>query len=181
MSKPLASYIAKVFKPDTDSRPVNRGREVVKVLQNDRTVAEFVRDASHYKAIGETDIYLFRDVSTLPWEFVTHVEEGGTHRLGIPTSVRFTALHPCGLTFSWTADIEPLDANGSSSYHIDVDGIQRILAKIPSSAAEKFSAYLAKCADAVEKRAAEFQSQANERYGAAEALRKSSRIPATGG
>jgi hypothetical protein len=90
--------------------------------------------------------------------------------------VRFSGKHPCGLTFSWTFDIEPRSANGSGRYHVDAESIQRVLAKIKEPARQQFCDYLIDCAATIEKRADEYQKEASAQYGQASALRAATRV-----
>lgn len=136
---------------------------------------EYVKQADHYQAIGETRIHLYGDAEK-PWQYATGCEPGGSHRLDISTSVRFTAAKN-GLEFSWSYDIEPSSANGKGDYHIDIEGIQRVLAKLPMKTATDFVNYLKSCADAVEKRADEYQESAKRQYGTASALRNATVAP----
>lgn len=142
------------------------------MLRNDEMdFQEYVKLAQHFQAIGDTELYLSGD-GEKPWKYVTGVEPGGSHRLDIATSVSFKAAHPCGLEFRWSFNIEPHSANGRSGYYIDIDAIQRVLAKLPMEPATKFVTYLKSCADAVEKKADEYQDEAKRQYGTAHALRR---------
>ena len=137
---------------------------------SEKSWEDHVKLAAHYKAIGGTDIYLYNDAEP-PWKHATFCEAGASHRLDIATSVSFKA-EISGLKFSWSFDIEPRSANGSGTYHIDVDGIMKVMAKLPEKTRGQFAAYLASCADAVEKKGAEYQEVARKQYGDAAALRK---------
>jgi hypothetical protein len=138
---------------------------------DDKPWKDYVKQAEHYRAIGETKIYLGGD-GEKPWQYAISCEPGGTHRIDIATDVRFTAEH-AGLVFSWSFNIEPHSANGKGGYHIDVEAIQRVLAKLPMDVATNFVTYLKSCADAVEKKADEYQAEAQRQYGTAVALRNS--------
>ena len=143
----------------------------------EKDYSEYVKVAAHYQAIGQTSIYLSGDKEK-PWQYAISCEPGGSHRLEISTDVRFKALHE-GLEFSWCFDIEPRSANGSGSYHIDIEGIHRVLAKLPMDVANQFVAYLKSCAEAVEKQADEYQEAAKRQYGDAAALRNATVAPLT--
>lgn len=124
-----------------------REEDYCRVLQN----------ASHYRALGISEVYLDSSSSAFPWQYVTSVEEGGSHRLDINTSVWFRAKEPTsGITFRWTFDIEPYSANGSGSYHIDVGSCKRVLALLPPEGRVLFREYLAKCAAAVKSKGDEW-------------------------
>ena len=89
---------------------------------NRKPLREIIKNAQHYLAVGQTEIYLDSDQGEYPWEFCTHCKPGGSHRLEIATDVWFYADHPCGLSFLWNFDIEPRSANGKGHYEIDADG-----------------------------------------------------------
>lgn len=112
---------------------------------------QMVKLAEHYKAIGQTRCWLSRaDAdSKLPWDYVVSVEPGSSHRLDIATSVSITAVHPCGLEFSWSMDIEESDANGRGHYKVDVGKLERVLEWLREKPREQFRAYLAECSIAL--------------------------------
>jgi hypothetical protein len=123
--------------------------------------SQVLQNAAHYKALGMNDIYLDDTSGALPWEHTVSVEEGGSHRLDISTNVWFRAKEPnTGLTFRWSFDIEPYSANGSGSYHIDVDSCKRVLALLPSDVRVSFREYLLNCAGKVKARADEYHQLA---------------------
>lgn len=114
------------------------------------TWKEIVDKADLYKQLGQTKHYLYRQpLSSYPWQFVTDCEGGSSHRLEISTDVRFTALHPSGLEFSWSVEIESAEANGHGYYCILVDTIISVFALLNDPAKRKFKKYLAGCALAV--------------------------------
>lgn len=118
-----------------------------------------LKKADAYKAIGQTRIYLY-DGSVFPWEHVTKVEPGGSHRIDISTSVRLTA-HIGGLEFSWSFDIEDRDANGKGHYEINVGKCREILGKIPDAARAQLREYFAECAGKVQEKGQEWQKIAD--------------------
>jgi len=109
-----------------------------KVLQN----------AEHYRALGVAEVYIHDAEGALPWQHVSRCEPGGTHRMEIATSVWFYADDPAcpGITFRWTFDIEPSEANGRGDYRIDAEACRRIIRRLSGEARAKFRAYLADCA-----------------------------------
>lgn len=131
--------------------------------------SEVMRNAEHYKAIGQTNIFLDRD-SDLPWDAVTSLRAGGSRRLGISTDVDFEA-EVDGLTFRWTIDIEEASANGKSHYQIAVERIGKVMEKLPESVRGQFRLYLLDAAHKVEERGDEFQGLAQRQYGDAHVLR----------
>lgn len=133
--------------------------------------------AEHYKAIGQTEIYLSRydGCEEYPWEFVTKCEGGSSHRLDISTDINFYAKVPSGLMFRWFHDIEPRSANGSGSYHIDTLGIKAIFPLIPRVALASLKEYLADCATKVRARADEQNEYIMKQYGMAAELEALSR------
>jgi len=101
--------------------------------------ARAIKLAKHYKAIGQTDIYLERDDEEKPWSFVTTSNPGGSIRMGSQISCEFRAQHePSGLTFRWYVDLEPRAADGSGELQIDVDALRGILRKLPEKPARQF-------------------------------------------
>lgn len=144
---------------------------------DDKPYQDYVKQAEHHIAIGNTKIHLFGDRDEKPWEIATHCEPGSSHRLDISTSVQFTGKHLCGLTFTWSTDIEPRSASGSGSYQLDLEGIQRVLAKLTNQECrQQFVAYLLDCAVKIEKNADSYQQEATEKYGQASVLRSAARF-----
>jgi hypothetical protein len=139
----------------------------------DGSYKETIGLAKHYKAIGQTKIYISSDSAEKPWHLVTGCEPGGSHRLDINTSVRFTAVDPdTGLEFNWSFDIEPHEANGTGSYQIDAKACMDVLAKLPKIAAKQFKAYLAECATKVAERGDEYFKLYRRQHADADTLRK---------
>jgi hypothetical protein len=136
---------------------------------HDKDWREVVEQAEHYLAIGEPQVYL-HGCTDYPWEYVTRLEPGGSHRLDMDTSVWFTAEHPSGLSLRWTFDMEPRSANGSGSYHIDTDGVRAVLRALPTEARGLFRAYLRTCADKVQAKATEWRQIAERQATDAQTL-----------
>lgn len=124
---------------------------------HDITYAQAVENSDALKKLGQTNIYLGHEDS-VPWEFVTKVEPGGSHRLEIATSVWFTAEHPTGLTFSWSTDVEEREANGRGYYMMMPDKCRHIMDRLPTMARQQFRAYLSDCATKVLAKAAEWRA-----------------------
>ena len=144
---------------------------------NDITVTKALANVDALKAIGQTRIFLYRSDETAGlWPHVVSVRPGGSHRLDVPTSVRFTADHPSGLRFEWIFDIEPSSANGTDSYQIDVPGCRGVIAKLPAHARRLFRDYLAECAVKVAARGDEFQDAADRQHRDASSLRNLAEI-----
>lgn len=120
---------------------------------------DFVSLAEHHKAVGWTDIHLWKEqpLEDFPWQYVISMEAGGGHRLDIRTSTYFTAKHPCGLTFSWSYEIEPRTANGSNAYQIDVVGCRIVLRLLSPAMRSIFRAYLWECSRKVATKAREWR------------------------
>lgn len=144
---------------------------------NNTTWTQALETVEHRLALGMTDVYLGSDAATydsLDWSKCVGMDTGGSHRLDISTSVQFQ-FEDKGLKGRWYFEIEPRSANGSSHYHIDVAGIQRILAVLPAYPLSQFKKYLNDCATAVEKRADEYQEIATKEYGMAGMLRSAAK------
>lgn len=125
---------------------------------------EYVKLADHYKAIGQTKIYLMRD-DDHPWEFAIACEPGGTFRLSTPVTISFTANHvTSGLEFHWSLDLEQKDASGSGEFHIDTPHIVKALARLPKIVADQFREQLRITAIAVRQQADEWRNAADRQY-----------------
>ena len=135
------------------------------------TFEEHLLALKHYKALKYDTVHLDRDAPDLPWDRVTKVSTGGTHRLDMETTLRFEYAHPDGVTFSWWTDVELRGANGTGSYQIEVARLAHILAVLPSHSAEQLREYLATSAEAVQAKGDEYMTIAQRQYGDAEALR----------
>jgi hypothetical protein len=104
------------------------------MLNSNNNWREIVTQAEHYKAIGKTYIHLMvRDtgIDALPWGYVTQVKAGSVHRIGLPVDVQFEAVHPCGLTFGWSIDIETPHSGGETHYNFDTVVISGITQRLP--------------------------------------------------
>ena len=139
-------------------------------MMNDMTYKEAIKNAKHLKAIGQTKVYL-RDDHDFPWEHVTSVEPGGSHRLDMATSVWFQAKDPAtGLVFQLSFDIEPYTANGKGHYEIDAHACRNVMSKLHGEARKLFSDYLAGCAAKVEAKAKEWNEITRKQFKDAEIL-----------
>jgi len=139
-----------------------------------KTWQEHVRLAPHYLEIGQTEVYLERE-DMAPWELVTGVDTGGTHRLDICVSVVFRAKHPCGLTFRWYFDLEDRSANGSSLYSMRVKDIEALFDRLPVRARQSFKNILSDTAAAVALKAREWRQYADNQKAQADALARLAR------
>lgn len=136
-----------------------------------KTFSEIQSKAEHYKALGQTEIYLDGKCPDFPWHLVTRCEPGGSHRLEIHTDVWFYAHDPeSGLDFRWSFDIEPRSANGVGTYQIDSAGCREVFAKLPPAALVSFRKYLSDCSVAVAKRAREYHDAASKQFADARTL-----------
>lgn len=143
---------------------------------NEKSWRERVKLAKEYLKLGQDDHYLDRDHSDHPWEFVTHCEPWGSHRMEIETSVRFEAVHSTGLKFHWVFDIEPHEASGKGYYMIDVEGCQKVLRHLNGKAKTEFSAFLKECAHKVAAKADEWKKVTDNQYKTADDLMKAGRL-----
>lgn len=135
--------------------------------KEEKTWREIIKKAAAYIALDQTTHYLYMDrakdigdmidIADYPWEFVTSCESGGSHRLDMYTSVRFEAVHPTGLIFHWTYDIEPHSSNGAGHYIVDIKGCQTILKLLKPKMRKEFSEYLKECASKVSTKADEWK------------------------
>lgn len=109
-----------------------------------QTFTDCVRNAEHYLAIGQTEIYLDSSDGDLPWHLAVDCCAGGSYRLNGPSSARVTAAHESGLSFSWSFDFEGREANGTGVNQFDSASMLANAAKMPVAVREKFSAFLAR-------------------------------------
>lgn len=109
------------------------------------TVEECLPLVEHLKAVGETAIELTRVYrynqslseeafdKSLPWELVSKVTTGGGVRWGVEIDLRFEAVHPSGLTFSWSYYIEnrdnPYSVQGGPT--LDFENIKKVIVRLP--------------------------------------------------
>lgn len=110
---------------------------------HDISFSQAIEKADHLKALGWTDVYLGYRQTEFPWGLVTDVQTGHSHRLSGPASVRMTARHPSGLTFSWEVDFEGRDANGRGVHLFDRDRLRDVMRKLPKPARIQFANILA--------------------------------------
>jgi hypothetical protein len=136
---------------------------------HDLTYKKAIANAAALKALGQSSVYLYRD-SEYPWHIAESCESGGTHRLDISTSVRFSGCEQ-GIEFSWSFDIETRDANGKGHYEIDMEGCKKVLAKLQGKARAQFIEYLASCAEKVKAQGDKYQTTADAQYRTAAVLR----------
>lgn len=116
----------------------------------------YIELAGHYKAIGQTSIYLARqndtDLDAYPWHLVTQVDTGSSFRLGFSTDVQFLGKdEESGLTFRWSIGTEHFKANGSNHLQFEIPIITGILARLPEDVAPQFAKYLTDAADHIDK------------------------------
>lgn len=106
-------------------------------MEKNKTIADYVKLAKHYKAIGSTEIYLY-DVPTELLSQVCSVTDGGSYRHGVPVSVTMKIRHRSGLSFRFSVDFESREANGSAHIQIDGHKLRGIYESLPSSAKKQF-------------------------------------------
>ena len=135
------------------------------------TFAEQLEAIEHYKALGHERIVLPHDATDQPWDRVTAVKPGGTHRFDMETSLNFEYAHPDGVTFVWFVDGESRDANGSGSYKFEVERLAGIFAQLPDGPAAQLREYFERAANAVQAQGDEYMEHARRQYGDAAVLR----------
>lgn len=109
-----------------------------------QTFTECVKNAEHYLAIGQDDIYLDANDPDLPWHLAVDVGAGGSYRLNGPSSARVTAAHESGLSFRWHFDFEGREASGTGVSQFDSAVMLGNAAKMPVAVREKFAEFLDK-------------------------------------
>ena len=108
----------------------------------DLTYEQALENAEHLVALGETTIYLYRDrAGDFPYDKVTRVESGSTHRLSGPSSCYLFA-EDAGLTFKLSVDFERPDANGRGVSLFDRDRLRALMLKLPDAARRSFAELL---------------------------------------
>ena len=108
------------------------------------TYSEAVAKAEHLIALGETDVYLYReDTADFPYDKIVEVKSGGTYRLNGPASCYLIA-EDAGLTFKMSVDFEGPEANGSSRSQFDADRLRDLSLKLPPAARKMFADMLAR-------------------------------------
>jgi hypothetical protein len=111
-------------------------------MQN-MTYAKAIENAAHLIAIGQTEIYLWRDdADGFPWDKVTSVTSGSSYRLNGPSDMRVTA-EDAGLSFSLSVDFEQRDANGRGVSLFDRERLRDVSMKLPPAARAQFATMLA--------------------------------------
>jgi hypothetical protein len=106
-----------------------------------KPVKEVLKNAPHYRALGQTEIYLDSDDPDLPWEDARDISEGSGVRLGGPTGFYVIAQRD-GLNLKWSVDFEERGANGKSVHLFDRDRLREVMRKLPPVARQKLAAWL---------------------------------------
>ena len=127
--------------------------------------------SEHYKAVGETRLYLHGEMEDMPWEFATSVVDGGMHRFVGSVSCRIEAAHESGLTFSWSLDYELSGASGSSTYQVNRNALRVALNRLPSVPRAQLKSKLSQFADAIREKAEEMQKYADSQFAQAESVK----------
>jgi hypothetical protein len=136
----------------------------------ERNWKEYVRLAKHYKAIGQTEIWLNRDKDA-PWHLAQSVEAGSVYRLSTPVSFDFKGRdEKSGLTFRWSFDIEESNANGRSLFQVNVDAARRVKDLLPATVANRFANQLEVTAKAIREKGKEYTEHAHAQFAMADAL-----------
>src|SRR4029077_7504296 len=133
---------------------------------------DLVKLAPKYLELGQVEHYLDHDANDYPWEFVTKVESGGSHRLDMETSVWFSAVPASGLQFRWSFEIEFREANGKGYYMIDTDKCASVLASLSPDGKHKFKAYLKRCAKTVNEKGDSYEKALKNQREIAAALER---------
>lgn len=130
-------------------------------MMNDMTYDEAKKKATALRELGQTSVYLRG--GEMPWEHVTSVEPGGSHRLEMSTSVWFKARCPeTHLEFRWSFDIEPHSANGEGSYQIDAEACRAVTKRLKGDALAEWRNYLRECAAKVRAKGEEWRKVADK-------------------
>lgn len=126
-------------------------------MMSDMSIAEALAKAEHLKALGQTEIYLYRDQPDFPYDKVTQVKSGSSYRLSGPSSCALYAEID-GITFRMSVDFEGVDANGRGVSLFDRDRLRELMMKLPDAARKSFADMLrAEVLPGMAKRSAEIR------------------------
>lgn len=119
--------------------------------------ADVIAKAEHYKALGQTTIYLDGDSADLPWDAVDSVEECSLHRLNGPAAC-YMQVHQDGLVLRWSVEFEGRDANGRGISLFDRERLRTVATALSARARTAFAYFLAdKVLPGLEKSTAEIR------------------------
>jgi hypothetical protein len=131
---------------------------------------QHVELAEHHKALGQMEI-LLSDSEDKPWHLVDSCRIGSSYIGNVPVSMWFSGKHSCGLTFSWSLDLEAHERPGAG-IRFDLDGIASAMAALPAAIAKQFDGLLIECADKIAVRAIEADQEADRLRMIASELRR---------
>ncbi len=143
----------------------------------DVTLDKAIENAEAYKQIGTSSLYLRGD-DPRPWEYVYAIEQSGTVRKGVLTSVVVKASHPCGLDFMWSVDLGNQEDSRKGRYeegHYEIDTANIVatrLALAGNPVLASYEQYLSDSADVIEKRALIDQDHINRELNAVALIRE---------
>lgn len=136
-----------------------------------KPLKEVLKNAEHYIALGQTDIYLDSDDPDLPWSEVTKVEAGAAYRLNGPISF-YCIAQKHGLTLKWSVDFESRDANGKGYSLFDRDRLRMTMQKMPAEARKSLARFLEKeVLPGVEKVTREYREYLNKQMDSEDCVR----------
>lgn len=127
--------------------------------------------AKHYRAIGQTTIFLDDDADDLPWDKVSQVEAGSGWRNGAPTGVRIVAVVD-GMSYHWSADFEGHEANGKPASQFDRPVMRDVAMRLPEEARRQLGTILSEeVLPALTKHANEYRAYLNQQVDSQDAVR----------
>lgn len=136
-----------------------------------KPLKDVLKNAQHYIALGNTEIYLDEDDPDLPWNDVSKVEEGSGYRLNGPTGFYCVAKRE-GLTLKWSVDFEGRDASGKGYSIFDRDRLRSVMLRLPAKAREELAKFLeAKVLPGVNKITAEWRETLNRQLDSEDCVR----------
>lgn len=129
----------------------------------DLTIAEALAKRDHLIALEQTDIWLYREAEAeFPYDKVTRVEAGSTHRLSGPSSAALFAEID-GLTFRISIDFEGRDANGKGVSLFDRSRLRDVMRRLPAAGRAQFAKMLEdEVMPGMKRRTAEIRDALNE-------------------
>lgn len=135
----------------------------------DVTYAEASANAAHYKALGNTQVYLHGD--DIPWDKVTRIEDGCGYRMSGPTGC-YIVVEESGLTYKWSLDFEPHSANGATTALFDRPRLREAAMRMPPHVRSEFGAFLSdKVLPPLQERRREFQAYLNKQADSEDCVR----------
>lgn len=133
------------------------------------TYEKALKNAAHYIAIGENEIYLQDE--PFPWIAASDIEEGSGRRFNGPTGFYVIAVVE-GLKFKWNVDFEGRDANGRGVSVFDRGRLRDVAGMLPPRVRKKLAEFLiARVIPDLAKRTEEIRAALNQQADSEDCVR----------